>query len=240
MTTAISWVFEKYRSLYPVKFIHLFIFIAIIQFVISCEDKYIQDKKTFLVNVSNKDWLVDTAMFRELHVADSLGNTESYLFDEQWKGFIRAKNYGRNGIDYTEYETIDQEFKNSKNEIFHVLLTANEPAIGDNLTVSFKDSNYEFDLKTRRLTAIRNNEGHRPDKEYINDHIVDLPFKSKTIEHDTININGITYRNALEFILDDFEDQWKSTTTISVIIAKEIGLIQYRLNNGNVYNRVNR
>jgi hypothetical protein len=91
MTTAISRVFEKYRSLYPVKFIHLFIYIAIIQFVISCEDKYIQDKKTFLVNVSNKDWLVDTAMFRELHVADSLGNTESYLFDEQWKGFIRAK-----------------------------------------------------------------------------------------------------------------------------------------------------
>jgi hypothetical protein len=210
--------------------------------LISCEEKFIRDKESHLINPANRQWLIDTTLYPEFLLADSLDNLEKYLFDNQQKTFsVRNTSeglFGLYGNEYDEYEHVNQEYISLTNESFRIVIGANDPPDGDGLSVRLKDIIFSYDLSKKKLTAFRTNEGQRPDSDIINGKFTELPMESQVIRYDTLNIDDKRYTNALEFILKDFEEQWSATTIVSIIIVKEIGLLQYRLNNGITFCRV--
>lgn len=208
----------------------------------SCGEQFIRDKETYFVENNNRKWLVDTTSYKTIILTDSINNTERFDFDIQWKAFNSSKSkegiFGIKGTEYRLYETIHQEFLSLKDENFNIVLTASELPEGTILKVNFYDIYYSYDLLKKELTFISTSLGRRPQIELIDEEYINHPINSEIIKHETILINGKTYSDALEFILKDFEDDWNESTITRIIIAKDYGLVQFSLNSGQVYNRI--
>lgn len=223
-------------------FISIRLIIILFLVFTSCGDEFNPNTETYMIGSVNKKWLVNSDLYEQYSMVDSLSNTVRYFLDSEWTAFNSSKStsglFGLQDREFAEYEVLHQVFLSHSNNSFSIELTASEPPEGTILEIQLNRHLYNYDLQQKRLKSISTRIGRRPESTFINDKIVDLPFLSQAIQHDTLEINDVEYTNALEFVLGDFEDQWTDSTIVSITVAKEVGLLQYRMNNGHVFNRL--
>lgn len=67
----------------------------------------------------------------------------------------------------------------------------------------------------------------------------ELPhINSNVLFHDSLTINGVIYPRVMELTLKDLQQYWNDLTVTNILIAKGVGLVQFRLNNGVVISRL--
>lgn len=209
---------------------------------ISCGDLYNPDKEYFFVSDGNKKWLVDTDTYEVFTLEDDPAFSEHFQLESEWEGFnssrISSGLFDLKNRQYKEYEVIHQTYYSQQDKRFSIELEGAEPPDGQLMEIRFDNNSYSYDLLHKKLLSIRTESGRRPDSEYINDKLVEYPLLSSATVHDTMMINEVEYYDLLEFVHVDFTDQWEGSTIVSVCVAKEVGLIQYKLHGGQVFNRV--
>lgn len=185
---------------------------------------------------------MDTDTYEEFSLSDSQAFTEYFQLTSEWEAFNSSRSssglFGLKDREYKEYEVIQQVFRSQLDQRFSIHLEGAEPPDGQILKIRLDNNYYHYDLLHKKLISIRTDAGRRPDSEYIDNKLVEYPLLSFARVHDTMKINEVEYHDVLEFVHADFKDQWEESTIVSVSIAKEVGLIQYKLHGGRVFNRV--
>ncbi len=223
-------------------FIILMMLVSSVLLFQSCGESWNPNKEIYVVSAKSKKWLADTYLYEEFSLTDSFSFSEFYLFESEWSAFNSSKSTsGLLGLQdrvLRDYEVIHQTYKSQLNKRFAIEIEALDPPSTESLEVVLRRTYFRYDLTYKKLLSLSTKFGRRPDSEFVNDQWVDHPFLSHAIQHDTIVINDVVFYKAMEFVLGDFEDQWVDTTIVNIILAKEVGLLQYTLHNGQVFSRV--
>lgn len=208
----------------------------------SCGELYSPNTEYYFVSSENKEWLIDTDKYEEFSLSDSQAFTEYFQLTSEWEAFNSSRSssglFGLKDREYKEYEVIEQVYRSQLDKRFSINLEGAEPPDGQMLEIRLDNNYYFYDLLHKKLLSINTESGRRPDSEYIDNKLVEYPLLSFARVHDTMNINEVEYHDVLEFVHADFKDQWGESTILSVSVAKEVGLIQYKLQGGHVVNRV--
>ena len=218
----------------------LLFFIALL--CTSCGERFFPNKEYYYLTRESKSWLVDTVKYERFALVDSLSFRESFKLEYNWSAFNSSRRssgvLGLRDREFCEYEMREQDFVSQMNKRLSIKIEAMEPPDMAILDVVIHDQTFRYSIGLGKLLMVSSKRESRPDSEYVNNSIIKLPLLSKVIRHDTIEINQHKYYDILEFVLKDFEDQWNDTTIISLMLAKEIGLIQYKQNGGHTFNRI--
>jgi len=208
----------------------------------SCGDLYSPNTEYFFVSAENKEWLIDTNKYEEFSLSDNQALTEHFQLTSEWEAFNSSRSssglFGLKDREYREYEVIEQVYRSQLDKRFSINLEGAEPPEGQIMEIRLDNNYYFYDLLHEKLLSINTEPGRRPDSEFIDDKLVEYPLLSFAMVHDTVKINEVEYYDVLEFVHDDFKDQWEESTIVSVSVAKEVGLLQYKLHGGRIFNRV--
>ncbi len=208
----------------------------------SCGELFRPDTEYFIVSSENKEWLIDADKYEEFSLADGQAYSEYFELISEWEAFNNSRSssgfFGLKNREFKEYEVIEQVYRSQLDKRFSIHLEGAELPDGQILEIRLDNNYYFYDLLHKKLLSIRTDSGRRPDSEFIDDKLVEYPLLSFVLLHDTMMINQVEYFDVLEFVHKDFKDQWEGSTIVSVSVAKEVGLIQYRLHGGRIYNRV--
>ena len=210
------------------------LFLVSLLLLTSCGEKFQANKETFYVRSDEKEWLVDVSIEDYFQLTDSLSNAELFTLENEWSGF-NSEIYST-GFDkeITDYQTIGQRFKSDRANYFSISLEAKEPPQGTILRVNLKRIQYDYDLKYQKLISLSAMDDSKHISFWDNRYqeFQEDGIGSKVEYLDSLEINNQLYTSLLLFRLNDFLDQWVDSTIVVIVIAKNIGLVQYSMNNG--------
>lgn len=110
---------------------------------------------------------------------------------------------------------------------------------GDNLYVRLGETDFMFDLLHQVVFSVSLGFTHSLDKTMYDKGYSELPhINSNVLFHDSLTINGVIYPRVMELTLKDLQQYWNDFTVTNILIAKGVGLVQFRLNNGVVISRL--
>jgi hypothetical protein len=222
--------------------------IFIICFIISafsCNDKVSDDFQTYNLDEGSKQWLYSGNEGDVLYMRDSLNNQINLVLKRERSEYIEATKttdwFGWSSVIIAEYERISQKFPSNNGINFTIAMSAKPQPENCEMQISF-DSNTNLTVwiipnstKITRVTIYQpeDEDGISSGSAVINDRI-----NSTLVYYDSLILNNKSYFDVLEFELRDLYRDTDELSVVSFSIAKEVGLLKYRLKNGRSYERV--
>jgi hypothetical protein len=196
---------------------------------------------TYSIKTANLDWLTDYQVDDGFIMIDSnnistffkLYNTDQH-YTQSYSCTLGIRTHSSD----REYQ--QQSFNSTFGIPFNISIDANFPPFGNKLWININQTEFVVDLDYKELIEVSlNGEFHKFKEEDIDSYIDgDLPILSQIRYIDTLEINGHVFLDILHFSLLDFTDKYTNFTVKDIYIAKNKGIIQYSLQNGLVYKRI--
>lgn len=217
--------------------------IALLFTFASCSvDKALERVKMNLQSDS-KDWIISNESIQDLNFLSDQGEEVIFKHLSAVNTFSTssAKQFGIYTKAYT-YETASESFTSTYPNNLQVTVRANEES--DYLTIGLDSWTFVVPLNYKEIINISERNSNLVKTATIeNNQIIPYagskPILSKVEYIDELYLNGKSIANGFKISLLDFEANWTEKTIKSFIIAPNQGLMQYSLQNGSVYNRVN-
>jgi len=221
-----------------IQFTSSFLLPFILLFTISCGQENAIKKETRFVLNENKEWLSDDAVGSSFIMMDNNQISQSFKMDQSGSGFSPStSSYFWIKTKTIEVESYSQGFTPNYGLGFSFLLTAGSIPFGDNLTVSFGYFSFTYDFKYQTISRLSSQNSYLS-KDMIDDRYEENQKIYSTVNLiDTLRINSHLYTDILHFRLEDFANEWAPTYLRDIYLAKHVGLIKYKLNNGVFYER---
>jgi hypothetical protein len=209
------------------------LFACVILLIASCGEKSALREVTYFFEEENRDWIVNATSGDNFLMTDSFRITQSFQMNNNSCYFTE----GSSGIlvfttkrSFWEYHY--QEFISNYGISFSLSLTAGDKPFGDNLYISLANTDFAYDLKHNTISRISTLFGARfkirTDKGYEDDE----PIYSTVELIGSLEIEGSVYKDILHFSFNDFNESWTEFTITDIFVAKQLGLVKYRYNNG--------
>lgn len=212
-----------------------FFVIGVVLFFASCVKE-----ETIYFDAENKGWISFGTENETFLLKDNNGistdfqqfSNESY-FLEGSSAFI-VFTYRRTFREYTYKKFMSWVYNNN----FSISLTAPYEPPGDELSVKLNKTGFAYNLNNKVLTRIEVNPAIYTEgvNEYVSEPEDEIKSKAEII---SLTIEDVQYNEVLHFTLNDLQSNWNEFTVTEIYIAKGIGLIKYKLNNGITYERIN-
>lgn len=216
--------------------------IALVFTFTSCSvDKALERVKMNLQSDS-KDWIVSYESIQDLKFLSDQGEKVVFKHVNAVNTFSTssAKQFGIYTKAYT-YETASESFSSTYPNNLQVTVRANEES--DYLTITLDSWTFVIPLNYKEIINIseRNNNDMKTatiENNQIVPYAGSKPILSKVELIDELYLNGKSIANGFKISILDFEENWTETTLESFIIAPNYGLVQYSLQDGLSFNRV--
>jgi hypothetical protein len=216
----------------------LFAFIVITH-LISCGEKSAIKEETLYFQDENKGWLTSDSTGYNFIMIDNNGISQSYT--KEWDTYEFSKSWGSFlgvNTEMTHAEYHYQPYYSSYGTPYSLSLSAGFEPFGDGLHIKLGEIEFDYDLKHKTISSI-----------YINTETKSKLMTDKGYEVQgedilsTVNIlysystDYHNYDTVLHFQLGDFKNTWEDFTITDIYVAKNNGLVSYKLHNGIFYVR---
>jgi hypothetical protein len=212
--------------------------LCILLILASCGEEDALKKETVYILKENKDWLTTDEFNSGFIMIDNNKISQSFSMYQNSSDFSPStSSYFWIKTKVIKTESYTQGFSSNYGQRFSYILTAGYSPFGDKLCVSINDILFAYDFKFNTIERISYDLNYKSkimtDKGYEEEEKI----YSKVELLDTLNVNGFLYSGILHFSFEDFDDKWTDFTVKELFIAKQCGLIKYRLCNGITYER---
>lgn len=214
--------------------IKLVLFLIAISLVVSCGKNNPERNQTFLVSEENLRWMPNFEKYKVFHMVDNNLITNTFTF--QYKNFYfnesSTTRFGF-GVKQTKRECLEVYYNSYLNSNFKISLQANQPELGDEISINFSRFYVTYNFKKKKIERMyidNLNEGvfFQSSESIIN---------SKFDYYDSLSINSVNYYELMKFELRDTPIVFLPSTITEFVIAKELGLIMYKVHDGTIWNR---
>jgi len=212
----------------------LIFIISIFLFLSSCVNE-----ETIYFNDDNRGWIDYSSENESFLMIDNNNITndfqqfsESSYFQEGSSAFVFIT-YKRMFREYISRQYHSLIYNNR----FSMSLEAPYEPPGDELFVKINKTGFAYNLNEKTLTRIEVNPTIYFDG--VNEYVSNPEDIKSSIENIEATIANKVYKDVLHFTLKDLNSNWEDFTVTEIYVAKNIGLIKYKLNNGITYERIN-
>lgn len=217
----------------------LFFALLMVGGVISCGENSALKEETLYLKKENKGWLAADSLGYNFILVSNHGiaqsfvlSSENYEFNKSWGSFLGVNT----DMTYSEYHY--QAYSSNYGVSYSSSLTAGFKPFGDDFYVELDRVGFAYDFKFKTLSRITANFGYKSklmtDKGYETQ---GEEIYSAVEILSTYSTQQNTYDTVLYFRLNDFKEQWNDFTVTDIYIAKNTGLIKYKLNSGVAFER---
>lgn len=215
------------------QFWNKFLIAFLILLIASCGEKGALKEETILFNEENKDWIITGNLGDNFLMIDSHGIAQSFMMNRNLHEFSTSAGsilFITTKITYREYHY--QAFTSNYGNRFSLSLTAGYEPFGDELFIDLNNIGFSWDPKFNTVSRIDTPYGYRSKLMTDEGYEEDEPINSSAAIINSMEIDGVTYHDVLHFAFDDFRESWTDFTITDIYVAKQLGLIKYRYNNG--------
>lgn len=207
--------------------------------MLSCRDDQAIVEEYFYIDDANSSWLlpeIDDDVFTIIdtnHISQSFVlESESSYMTQSWSSFLGV-NYH---MSWTEYRY--RAYSSTFGDRFSFSLSSSWEPFGDHMYIELNDIGFEYDIQYDLVTRISSDSREYLSLGYCEDGYCNNDEILSTAEIlSELQLGDKTYNDVLKFSYNDFEDTWGDKTIRELYLAKETGLLMYKLNGGLVYMR---
>lgn len=216
-------------------------FICCFLLVDSCSNDHADDMVFYALDNESRQWLYAGVERDGFTLVDSVSIQQILsLYKERTYYKERKKSsgiFGMQDIVYAEYEAIKQLFSSNGGLTFSLELTATELPGNTELEIEINNTLVMIDPIARKINEVL--VWKQIDENSRNGKSVSGSIVNSNLEYfDSLTLNDRVYFEVLEFKLRDHLSIWNTNTVVQFQLAKELGLLSYRLENGNVFMRM--
>jgi len=215
-----------------------YLIILFVLIISSCGEDDALKEETLYISSENRDWLIADEIGSNFIMIDNNNIAQGFSMYQNSSDFSPStSSYFGVKTKVIKTESYTQGYSSNYGQRFSYILTAGFAPFGDNLSISINEISFTYDFNFKTIARISYESNYKSklmtDKGYEeNDKIY------STVELlDTITINDRLYSGIMHFSFDDFKDKWSKFTIKELYVAKQYGLIKYKLENGITYER---